>query len=49
MIAHPHTDASRQNTGEVRAFFEQWAIYRKVVDLDCLNHRGAYAVVEAVA
>jgi ubiquinone/menaquinone biosynthesis C-methylase UbiE len=46
MIAHPHTDASEQNTAEVRAFFEQWAIYRRIVDLDYLNHRGAYEAIE---
>ena len=39
-------ERSRQDTAEVRAFFEQWAVYRKIVDLDYLNHRGAYAAVE---
>ncbi|MGH8048152.1 MAG: class I SAM-dependent methyltransferase [Chthoniobacterales bacterium] len=46
MITHPHSDHSQQDTAEVRAFFEQWAIYRKIVDLDYLNHHGAYAAIE---
>jgi ubiquinone/menaquinone biosynthesis C-methylase UbiE len=46
MITHPNSDRSQQDTEEVRAFFEQWAIYRKIVDLDYLNHRGAYAAIE---
>lgn len=45
MIAHPHSDCSQQDTEEVRAFFEQWAIYRRIVDLDYLNHRGAYEAI----
>ena len=46
MITHPHSDRSRQDTAEVRAFFEQWAIYRKIVELDYLNHRGAYEAID---
>jgi ubiquinone/menaquinone biosynthesis C-methylase UbiE len=46
MITHPNSDRSQQDTAEVRAFFEQWAIYRKIVDLDYLNHRGAYEAIE---
>lgn len=47
MITHPHTDLTGQDTAEVRAFFEQWAIYRKIVDLDYLHHRSAYEVIDA--
>jgi ubiquinone/menaquinone biosynthesis C-methylase UbiE len=46
MITHPNSDRSQQDTEEVRAFFEQWAIYRRIVDLDYLNHRGAYEAIE---
>ncbi len=45
MIAHPSADLAGQDTADVRAFFEQWAIYRKIVDLDYLHHGGAYAAV----
>jgi len=31
----------------VRKFFEQWAVYRKVVDQNYLHHREAYAAIEA--
>jgi SAM-dependent methyltransferase len=46
MITHPHSDTAGQDTEEVRAFFEQWAVYRKIVDLDYLHHRGAYGAIE---
>lgn len=46
MITHPKTDIAGQDTAEVRAFFEQWAIYRKIVDRDYLHHRGAYEAVD---
>jgi ubiquinone/menaquinone biosynthesis C-methylase UbiE len=46
MIAHPHSDRSQQDTAEVRAFFEQWALYRRIVELDHLHHRAAYAAIE---
>jgi ubiquinone/menaquinone biosynthesis C-methylase UbiE len=44
MITSPEN--SQQDTEEVRAFFEQWAVYRKIVDLDYLSHRGAYAAID---
>ena len=33
---------------EVRQFFDQWEIYRKVVAADYLHHRGAYAAIGKV-
>lgn len=38
---NPHQDADG-----VRQFFEQWSLYRKVVDHNYLHHREAYAAIE---
>ena len=41
-------DISRHETEQVRQFFNQWEIYRKVVAADYLHHRGAYAAIGEV-
>jgi SAM-dependent methyltransferase len=46
MTARSPDKIAGQDTAEVRAFFEQWAIYRRIVDLDYLNHRGAYEAID---
>jgi ubiquinone/menaquinone biosynthesis C-methylase UbiE len=45
MITHPFHDQPGQDAAEVKAFFDQWAIYRKILDLDYLRHREAYAAI----
>jgi SAM-dependent methyltransferase len=45
MITHPLTDDPRQDPERVRAFFDQWHIYRRVLELDYLHHRDAYAAL----
>ena len=47
MITYPLTD-THQNADLVRQFFDQWGIYRKIVDKNYLFHREAYAAIEAV-
>ena len=42
------SDNSRRESEEVRQFFDQWEIYRKVVACDYLHHRGAYAAIGAI-
>ncbi len=48
MIAHPLTDDPHQDPEQVRKFFDQWSIYRKIVDHDYLYHHDAYAAVAGV-
>ena len=45
MITHPLTDDPSQDPERVRAFFDQWQIYRRVLELDYLHHRNAYAAL----
>jgi ubiquinone/menaquinone biosynthesis C-methylase UbiE len=45
MITHPLTDDPSQDPERVRAFFDQWHIYRRVLELDYLHHRDAYAAL----
>jgi len=45
MITHPFTDDPSQDPERVRAFFDQWQIYRRVLELDYLHHRAAYAAL----
>jgi ubiquinone/menaquinone biosynthesis C-methylase UbiE len=45
MITHPFTDDPSQDPERVRAFFDQWHIYRRVLELDYLHHRAAYAAL----
>lgn len=45
MAAQPSSNESGQDAVRVKAFFDQWAIYRKVLEHDYLCHRGAYAAV----
>jgi ubiquinone/menaquinone biosynthesis C-methylase UbiE len=45
MITHPLTDDPAQDPERVREFFDQWQIYRRVLELDYLHHRDAYAVL----
>lgn len=45
MITHPFTDDPSQDPERVRAFFDQWQIYRRVLELDYLHHRDAYAAL----
>lgn len=40
-------DESRQDAERVRAFFDRWRLYRKVLTLDYLSHREAYAALGA--
>jgi len=37
----------RQDTAAVQKFFDQWHIYRQVVDHDYLSHRGAFEALGA--
>jgi ubiquinone/menaquinone biosynthesis C-methylase UbiE len=48
MISHPFTDDASQDPERVRAFFDQWQIYRRVLELDYLHHRDAYAALARV-
>jgi SAM-dependent methyltransferase len=45
MITHPLTDDPSQDPERVQAFFDQWHIYRRVLELDYLHHRDAYAAL----
>jgi SAM-dependent methyltransferase len=45
MITHPFTDDPSQDPERVRAFFDQWQIYHRVLELDYLHHRAAYAAL----
>jgi ubiquinone/menaquinone biosynthesis C-methylase UbiE len=47
MITHPFSDSPGQDAPQVKAFFDQWAIYRKVLECDYLHHRAAYGAIEA--
>lgn len=47
MITHPLNDGPGQDAAQVQAFFDQWELYRKVLDLDYLSHREAYATIAA--
>jgi len=48
MITHPLSDDPHQDAEQVRQFFDQWGIYRKIVDHDYLHHRAAYAAIGRV-
>lgn len=47
MITHPLTDEPHQEAERVRAFFDQWQIYRRVLERDGLHHRAAYAALRS--
>ncbi len=47
MITHPLSDDPHQDAEAVRAFFDQWEVYRRVLEADCLHHRAAYAALRA--
>lgn len=47
MITHPYSDDPHQDAEAVRAFFDQWELYRRVRAADCLHHRAAYAALRA--
>ncbi len=36
-----------EQNGRVKSFFDQWKIYQKVMSLNYLSHREAYAVLQA--
>lgn len=46
MESRPPSESPHQDADGVRQFFEQWSLYRKVVDHNCLHHREAYAAIE---
>lgn len=48
MALHSRPGDPHQDTAEVKQFFDQWEIYRKIVDNDLLYHRDAYAAIGAV-
>jgi len=43
-MSHPSPD-SQHDAERVRQFFDQWDLYRKVVDHNYLHHREAYDVI----
>ncbi|MDD5198534.1 MAG: class I SAM-dependent methyltransferase [Terrimicrobiaceae bacterium] len=45
MAASQPIDEPGQDAAQVKAFFDQWAIYRKVLEFDYLHHRAAYAAI----
>ncbi len=45
MIAYPNPEDSHQDADRVRKFFDEWEVYRKIVDLNYLHHNEAYASI----
>lgn len=45
MIAYPNPDDPHQDADRVRKFFDEWEVYRKIVDLNYLHHNEAYASI----
>jgi len=45
MTNHPLADHPGQDAAQVKAFFDQWAIYRRVLECDYLHHRAGYAAI----
>lgn len=48
MITHPLTGDPHQDGEQVRRFFDQWAIYQRIVAENYLHHREAYAAVAGI-
>lgn len=45
VVMPPLTDGRHQDEEQVRQFFDQWEIYKKIVAENYLHHREAYAAV----
>ncbi len=45
MITHPFTEGPGEDATQVKAFFDQWAVYRRILEGDYLHHRAAYAAI----
>lgn len=48
MITHPLTGDPHQDAEQVRQFFDQWALYKKIVEYNYLHHREAYAAIARI-
>ena len=46
--AGPHVSSAFEKINDVRAFFDNWTLYEKIVERDYLGHLGAYSTLRSL-